>query len=229
MLPTNAADAGRIAAHIDAGSGGREMLSPVSDQVRLFPSGAFTYNDAFPIVSGLVWRHRTTLITGASKTQLALQLAHAVASGQPFLGMTVTSPLPVLYICQRLRPADLAYRLRNLALYFGAPKAVLHHVSTKGGLIGEKEIRVLMEEHRPGLLVLDSLLLDIEITPIIRHFGCAVALVHPCPLTADTTAVVSEDEEDSSDYPTFTLLVKGDGHEQSFKIRRIGAVFKHVS
>jgi hypothetical protein len=204
------------------------MLSPVSDQVRLFPSGVFTGNGASPIVTGLVWRHRTTLITGASKTQLALQLAHAVASGQPFLEMTVASPIPVLYICQRLRPDDLAYRLRNLTLYFGAPKAVLHHVSTKGGLLGEKEIRDLMDEHRPGLLVLDSLLLNIETTPIIRHFGCAVALVHPCQLAADTTAMVAEDEEDSSDYPTFTVHVRGDGHERSFKIRRLGAVFKHV-
>jgi hypothetical protein len=205
------------------------VFSPVSGQLRLFPSGVLTHNEAFPVVTGLLWRHRTTLITGASKTQLALQLAHAVASGHPFLEMTVASPLPVLYICQRLRPDDLAYRLRNLTLYFGAPKAVLHHVSTKGDFIREKQIRDLMDEHRPGLLVLDSLLLNIETTPIIRHFGCAVALVHPCQLTADATAVVAEDEEDSSDYPTFMLHIKRGGHEQSFKIRRLGAVFTLVS
>jgi hypothetical protein len=207
-----------------------EMLSPVSDQVRLFESsGVLEDSDASPVVSGLVWQTRTTAISGVSKTQLALQLAHAVASGQPFLELAVPSPMAVLYISQRLRPDDLAYRLRTLTSYFGAPKAEFHHVSAKGIFIGEREVRELMDRHRPGLLVLDSLFLNVETAAIIRHFGCAVLLVHPCPLAADAGVVVAEDEEDSSDYPTFLLLVKRAGLEQSFKIRRLGAIFKRAS
>jgi hypothetical protein len=206
------------------------MHSTVSDQVRLFESSGVLIDDATsPVVSGLVWQNRTTVISGVSKTQLALQLAHAVASGQPFLELSVPSPVAVLYISQRLRPDDLAFRLRSLTLYFGPPKAEFHQASTKGVFIRDKEVRDLMDRHRPGLLVLDSLLLNVETAAIIRHFGCAVVLVHPCQLTADTSVVVAEDEEDSSDYPTFALLVRRAGLEQSLKIRRLGAIFKRVS
>jgi RecA-family ATPase len=206
------------------------MLRTAGDQVRLFETpGVPPSNGASCVVTSLVWQSRTTVITGVSKTQLALQLAHAVASGQPFLGLSVPSPMPVLYIGQSLRPEDLAYRFRNLASYFGAPKATLHYVSTKGYFIGDKEVRGLMDEHRPGLLVLDSLLLDVETKAIIRHFGCAVVLVHPCPLTVDTVAAVTEDEGDSSDCPTFALLIRTGGLEQSLKVRRLGAIFKRVS
>jgi RecA-family ATPase len=205
------------------------MFGMVSDQVRLFEAPGMLTDSASSVVDGLVWRTRTTVITGISKTQLALQLAHAVASGRPFLELPVPCPMPVLYIGQRLRPDDLAYRLRNLTLYSGPPKAALHHVSSKGDFIGDKEVRGLMDEHRPGLLVLDSLFLNVEIKALVRHFDCAVVLVHPCELTADAIAVVAEDEEDSSDYPTFALLIRRAGLAQSLKIRRLGAIFKRVS
>jgi hypothetical protein len=189
------------------------------------PSHALSSNDLTPIVTGLISPASTTVLSGVSTTQFALHLAHAVASGEAFLEFQVPSPASVTYVGERLARDDLRHRLTPFAWYFGEPKAELCFYSAKGTLIDTKDLRHLVARHRPRLLILDSLLLQIDAAGLSREFGCAVLQIHPCRTDADTIATLAE-EEDSSDYPTFTLRVRTNGREEPFKIRRLGTLFR---
>ena len=205
------------------------MPSPAIDKA--VPSAhphALSGNGPVPIIPGLIWPARTTVLAGVSTTQFALQLAHAVASGQAFLEFPVTAPAPVMYVGERLARDDLRHRLTPFAWYFGEPKADLSFYSTKGELIDTKALRRLVDQHRPKLLILDCLLLQIDAAALSGEFGCAVLQIHPCRSAADTIATLAE-EEDSSDYPTFTLRIRTNGREEPFKIRRLGTLFKRAS
>lgn len=205
------------------------MPGPVIDDV--LPSAqshALSSNGSTPIVTGLIWPLKTTVLNGVSTTQFALHLAHAVASGEAFLGFQVPSPASVVYVGERLAQGDLRHRLTPLAWYFGEPKAELCFYSATGVLIGDKDLRHLVARHRPRLLVLDSLLLQVDAAGLIREFGCAVLQIYPCQTSADTVATLAE-EEDASDYPTFTLRIRTNGQEEPFKIRRLGTLFRRAS
>ena len=205
------------------------MPGPAIDNV--LPSAqshALSSNGLAPIVTGLIAPASTTALSGVSTTQFALHLAHAVASGEAFLEFHVPSPASVTYVGERLARDDLRHRLTPFAWYFGEPKAQLCFYSAKGELIDTKDLRNLLARHRPRLLILDSLLLQIDAAGLGREFGCAVLQIYPCQTSADTVATLTE-EEDASDYPTSTLRIRINGREEPFKIRRLGTMFKRAS
>lgn len=205
------------------------MPGPAVDNVLLTAqSHAPSTNGSTPIVTGLISPAKTTVLSGVSTTQFALHLAHAVASGVPFLEFQVPSPASVTYVGERLARDDLRHRLTPFAWYFGEPKAELCFYSAKGQLIDTKDLRNLLARHRPRLLILDSLLLHIDAAGLSREFGCAVLQIHPCGADADTFATLAE-EEDSSDYPTFRLRIRTNGREEPIKVRRLGTLFKRSS
>ena len=208
------------------------MPSPaISHVVFPAPSPALSrngHNGHAPIVAGLIAPMGTTVLTGVSTTQFALHLAHAVASGDAFLGFGVPSAASVLYVGECLAYDDLRHRLTPLGWYFGEPKAALSFYSAKGELFTQRDLRSLVAHHHPELLILDSLLLPIEAAALAREFGCAVLLVYPCRTAADTIVTLVE-ATGASDYPTFTMRVRTNGDDRPFTIRQLGTLFRRAS
>lgn len=147
------------------------------------------------LVEGLIFPQTITLLAGytkVGKTQFVLQLARAVVSGQPVLGLAVPAPASVLYVGQEDALWALRERFRGIHPRFGPAKAGLHLVCAKGLLLEGHEVRRLVAEYRPGLVILDPLrrfhireeekgemaVVIRQVDLLIRDFACAVVEVH---------------------------------------------------
>lgn len=151
-----------------------------------------------------LWADQAVGVIGGApkccKTYLALEIALAVASGEPCLGrFNVPRPGPVLLFAAEDSPCQVRARLAGLAHARGVdfqdlPVFIILAAQLRLDL-GQDKVRLAaaIEEHRPRLLVLDPFVrlhrLDensaMEVSALLadlralqRRFGLAILLVH---------------------------------------------------
>jgi len=111
------------------------------------------------LVEGLAFRGGLTILSGpggAGKSYLALALAHAVANGSHWLGQfPVKESGPVVYVDAERGRLLMGRRLREIEVSAGRPSDV--HFVFRPPKLDPAFLRSLAREHKPALMVLDSL------------------------------------------------------------------------
>jgi hypothetical protein len=118
-----------------------------------------------PIVAGLIDEASRVILAGppaTGKTWLALDLARAVASGEPWLGHFPVNQAPVLYVDEESHTRGLKTRLTLLDAGNPLPEDLPLWFSVGHGLridaVRPRQILdQLMRQHEPGLVIFDSL------------------------------------------------------------------------
>lgn len=151
--------------------------------------------------------HRGLAIVGApakaGKTIFTLNMCYAWASGAPFL-LRRTTPMRVLYVDREMGPYGIRERLQNIHLAAGEPLALenlaVHcrsrmAVSLEMGTKGYENLKAMIADVRPAVLVLDPLRdcfagdendsavmtrVFAGVFELMDEFDAAAVLVHHC-------------------------------------------------
>lgn len=126
---------------------------------------------AFPPRNALVapWLLKRSLnmvfaARGVGKTQFAMGLAYALASGQPFLGWEVPQAAKVLYLDGEMAGADMQTRWQLMGdmaqvgdnLYLANPDLQMGFIPDLATEAGRQDIEDLLASEQPHLLIIDN-------------------------------------------------------------------------